>query len=60
MPIDANIPININVPINIPLSETTLAGYFKRMAIGMRNLTKTKPEKGAYPEIEAAESNSKR
>ena len=60
MPIDANIHININVPINIPLRETTLAGYFKRMATGMRNLTKTNPEKGAYPEIEAAKSKSKR
>ena len=52
MPIDANIPININVPINIPLRETTLAGYFKRMAKGMRNLTKVEPEPGAYPELE--------
>ena len=52
MPIDANIPININVPINIPLRETTLAEYFKRMAKGMRNLTKVEPEPGAYPELE--------
>ncbi len=52
MPIDANIPISINVPIDIPLKETSLAGYFKRMAKGMRNLTKVEPEEGAYPELE--------
>ncbi|MFT7613628.1 MAG: hypothetical protein ACI9J3_002603 [Parvicellaceae bacterium] len=56
MPIDANIPIHITVPIDIPLKETSLAGYFKRMAKGMRNLTKVEPEKGAYPEIEAKEN----
>lgn len=55
MPINANIPININVPIDIPLKETSLAGYFKRMAKGMRNLTKVEPEKGAYPELENKE-----
>lgn len=56
MPIDANIPIKINVPIDIPLKATSLANYFKRMAKGMRNLTKVEPEKGAYPEIEAKEN----
>ena len=40
MPVDAKIPIKLTIPVNIPLEETSLAVYFRKMAEGLRGLTK--------------------
>jgi hypothetical protein len=40
MPVDAQIPITLTIPVDIPLSETSLAIYFRKMAEGLRGLTK--------------------
>lgn len=40
MPINANIPITLTIPVDIPLEETSLAFYFRKMAKGLRGLTK--------------------
>ena len=40
MPIDADIPITLTIPVDIPLEETSLAFYFKKMAKGLKGLTK--------------------
>ncbi len=39
MPVDAKIPIKLTIPVNIPLEETSLAAYFRKMAEGLRGLT---------------------
>ncbi len=39
MPVNAEIPITLTIPVDIPLSETSLAYYFKKMAKGLRGLT---------------------
>lgn len=49
IPVEGAIPIKLDVPIDIPLEETSLAKSFRQMAKGMRNLTRVKPAKGAYP-----------
>lgn len=40
MAVDAKIPIKLTIPVNIPLEETSLAAYFRKMAEGLRGLTK--------------------
>jgi hypothetical protein len=40
MPVNAEIPIKLTIPVDIPLSETSLAIYFRKMADGLRGLTK--------------------
>lgn len=40
MSVDAEIPIELNIPIDIPLEKTSLAFYFKKMAEGLKGLTK--------------------
>jgi hypothetical protein len=40
MPVNAEIPIKLTIPVDIPLSETSLAIYFRKMAEGLRGLTK--------------------
>jgi hypothetical protein len=39
MPIVADIPITLTIPVDIPLEETSLAYYFKKMAAGLKGLT---------------------
>ena len=39
MPIVADIPITLTIPVDIPLEETSLAFYFKKMAAGLKGLT---------------------
>ncbi|MDC0338118.1 hypothetical protein OAN33_01140 [Flavobacteriales bacterium] len=39
MPIVADIPITLTIPVDIPLEETSLAFYFKKMAAGLKSLT---------------------
>ncbi len=39
MPVDAEIPISLSIPVDIPLEETSLAAYFKKMAKGLKSLT---------------------
>ena len=39
MPIVADIPITLTIPVDIPLEETSLAFYFKKMATGLKSLT---------------------
>lgn len=39
MPVDANIPITLTIPVDIPLSETSLAVYFRKLAAGLKGLT---------------------
>ena len=40
MSVDAEIPIQLDIPVDIPLEETSLAYYFKKMAAGLKGLTK--------------------
>jgi hypothetical protein len=40
MPVEAKIPIQMSIPVDIPMEETSLAEYFRKMAEGMRGLTK--------------------
>ena len=40
MSVDAEIPIELTIPVDIPLEETSLAYYFKKMAEGLKGLTK--------------------
>jgi len=44
MPIDAEIPITLTIPVDIPLEETSLAVYFRRLAKGLRGLTELSVE----------------
>ena len=39
MPVDARIPLKMKIPVDIPLEETSLAEYFKKMAEGLKGLT---------------------
>ncbi|MCB9196080.1 MAG: hypothetical protein H6598_07625 [Flavobacteriales bacterium] len=39
MPVDAQIPITLTIPVDIPLSETSLAVYFRKLAAGLKGLT---------------------
>lgn len=39
MPVDAKIPLKMTIPVDIPLEETSLAEYFRKMAEGLRGLT---------------------
>lgn len=39
MPVDANIPITLTIPVDIPLAETSLAVYFRKLAAGLKGLT---------------------
>lgn len=39
MPVDAMIPITLTIPVDIPLSETSLSVYFKKLAKGLKGLT---------------------
>jgi len=39
MPINAEIPITLTIPVDIPLEETSLAKYFRKLAEGLRGLT---------------------
>ena len=39
MSVDAKIPIQLTIPVDIPLSETSLAYYFKKMAKELKGLT---------------------
>jgi len=39
MPVNADIPITLTIPVDIPLEETSLAYYFKKMAAGLKGLT---------------------
>lgn len=41
MPVDATIPISMKIPVDIPLEETSLAKYFRKLASGLRGLTST-------------------
>ena len=41
MPVDAMIPISMNIPVDIPLEETSLAKYFRKLAGGLKGLTST-------------------
>ncbi len=45
MPVNAEIPIKLTIPVDIPLSETSLAIYFRKMAEGLRGLTKLTTDK---------------
>jgi hypothetical protein len=45
MPVNAEIPIKLTIPVDIPLSETSLAIYFRKMAEGLRGLTKLSTDK---------------
>ncbi len=45
MPVDAMIPISLSIPVDIPLSETALAFYFKKMAGQLRGLTSMELDK---------------
>ena len=45
MSVDAEIPVKLNIPVDIPLEETSLAYYFKKMAKGLKELTKITTEK---------------
>lgn len=40
MPVDADIPITLTIPVDIPLSETSLAIYFRKLGVGLKGLTK--------------------
>ena len=40
MSVDAEIPVKLTIPVDIPLEETSLAYYFKKMAEGLKGLTK--------------------
>lgn len=40
LPIEGKIPVHLDVPIDIPLSETAMGDYLKKVAKGMRELTK--------------------
>ena len=44
MSVDAEIPIELNIPVDIPLEKTSLAYYFKKMAEGLKGLTKLSSE----------------
>lgn len=39
MPVDAMIPITLTIPVDIPLAETSLAVYFRKLAAGLKGLT---------------------
>ena len=41
MPVDAMIPISMTIPVDIPLEETSLAKYFRKLASGLKGLTST-------------------
>jgi len=41
MPVDAMIPISLSIPIDIPLESTSLAKYFRKLAVGLKGLTST-------------------
>jgi len=41
MPVDATIPITMKIPVDIPLEETSLAKYFRKLASGLKGLTST-------------------
>ena len=41
MPVDAMIPISLTIPIDIPLETTSLAKYFRKLAVGLKGLTST-------------------
>jgi hypothetical protein len=45
MSVDAEIPVKLNIPVDIPLEETSLAYYFKKMAEGLKGLTKLSDDK---------------
>jgi hypothetical protein len=40
LPFKATIPIKLDVPVDIPLNETAMGEYLKKVAKGMRELTK--------------------
>ena len=40
LPFKATIPIELDVPVDIPLNETAMGEYLKKVAKGMRELTK--------------------
>ncbi|MES2800502.1 MAG: hypothetical protein V4638_10840 [Bacteroidota bacterium] len=40
LPVDTQVPIKMVIPVDIPLEETSLAAYFRKMAHGLRGLTK--------------------
>ena len=42
IPVAGTIPVAITIPADIPLAETTLAGYFIKLAQGLRGLTSLK------------------
>ena len=50
MPVDAMIPITLTIPVDIPLSETSLAYYFKKMARGLKGLTNLSLDSGEIKE----------
>jgi hypothetical protein len=39
MPVDGSIPIKMDIPVDIPMAETSLAEYFRKMAEGLKGLT---------------------
>ena len=41
MPVDAMIPISMTIPVDIPLEQTSLAKYFRKLAKGLKGLTST-------------------
>ncbi len=42
IPVVGTIPVAITIPADIPLTKTTLAGYFIQLARGLRGLTSLK------------------
>lgn len=40
LPFEADIPVKLNVPVDIPLNETAMGSYLKKVAKGMKGLTK--------------------
>ena len=40
LPFQADIPIKLDVPVDIPLNETAMGDYLKKVSKGMRELTK--------------------
>ena len=45
MPVDAMVPIKLEIPVDIPLEETSLSIYFKKMAKGLKGLTRVSEDK---------------
>lgn len=52
MPVDANIPITLTIPVDIPLKETSLALYFRKLAVGLKGLTNLSLEDVNLDEVE--------